>query len=151
MKGTFPPSSHLHWLMGRRFCEFHNSPLYNPVQTELWQRIYTAIHSVLPLHNRVDLSFPGRYALRSDLEEMSQVLKTNHIPLVEAEDFGMEVAGPLPVDTHCPGQSFPSFPLAVANLQVVISAGSAQDFYGTIYVHLWSRQCCVKTIAYLTG
>lgn len=97
-------------LNGRRFCEFHNSPLFNPIQIELWQRMHTAIHSILPLHDRVDLSFPtGRFAFKVHLEEMSRVLETNHIPLVEAEEFGMEVVGPLPVDTSCPGQLFLSF------------------------------------------
>src|SRR5438046_51396 len=104
----FPTSPDSHMLNRPRFCEFHNSPLYNPLQMDLWQRIHTAIHSALSLHDRVDLSFPmGKFALKFHLEEMSRVLKTNHIPLVEHEDFAPEVAGgPLPVDTPCPGQSF---------------------------------------------
>ena len=94
----------------RRFCEFHNSPLYNPVQIDIWQRIHTAIRSALSLHDRVDLSFPTeKFAFRVHLEEMSHVLETNHIPLVEAEEFVTEIVEPLPVDTPCPGQSFLSF------------------------------------------
>lgn len=108
-------------LNGRSFCEFHNSPLYNPVQIDLRQRIHAAIHSALELNDRVDLSFPTeKFAFRVHLEEISKVLKTNHIPLVEADDFVTEVAEPLPVDTPCPGQSFLSFPIfAVAKFQVV--------------------------------
>jgi len=40
---------------------------------------------------------------------MSQVLKTNHIPLIEEEDFVTEDVELLPVDTPCPGQSFLPF------------------------------------------
>ena len=101
----------LHMLNRRRFCEFHNSLLYNPIQMDIWQRIHTAIHYTLSLNDRVDISFSTRrrYPLKSYLEEMSQVLKTNHIPLVEEEDFVTEDAEPLPVDTSCPGQSFLPF------------------------------------------
>src|SRR6266496_2617465 len=71
----FPTSPHSHALNRPRFCEFHNSPLYNPIQMDLWQRIHTAIHSALSLHDRVDLSFPtGKFALKFHLEEMSRVL-----------------------------------------------------------------------------
>ena len=58
---------------------------------------------------------------------MSQVLKTNHIPLLEPGDLEPEIMESLPMNTPCPGQSFISFSLAiVANFQVVILAGSAQ-------------------------
>jgi len=87
-----------------RFCEFHNSPLFNAVQIDIWQRIHDAITSTLRLHDRVDLSFPKRkYRLKTYLDEMYQVQKTNHIPLFEPGDLDPEPES-LPVDTPCPGK-----------------------------------------------
>jgi len=87
-----------------RFCEFHNSPLFNPVQIDLWQHIHDAIISTLRLQGLVDLCFPkGKYRLKTYLDKMSQVLKTNHIPLFEPGDLDPEPES-LPVDTSCPGE-----------------------------------------------
>jgi hypothetical protein len=73
----FPDSDSLN---GARFCEFHNSPLFNPVQVDLWQRIHSSITRTLSLHDRVDLRSPtGRFHLKINLEDMSKVLNTNHI------------------------------------------------------------------------
>ena len=77
---------------------------------ELWQRIHGAITSTLSLNDRVDLRAPTRrFHLKIYLEEMFQVLETNHIPLFEPGDFGPERTEPLPVDTPCPGHLFTSF------------------------------------------
>ena len=101
----FPRSLNSNLLNGERFCEFHNSPRFNPLQMDLWQRIQRAIDSTLSMDDQVDLRSPaGQYLLKKYLEEMSQVLKTNHIPLFEPEDFGPEMVGPVPVDTPCPGK-----------------------------------------------
>ena len=109
----FPRSLSLNLLNGGRFCEFHNSPRFNPLQMDLWQRIQKAIDSTLSMDNQADLRSPvGQYLLKKYLEEMSQVLQTNHIPLFEPGDFGPEMVGPVPVDTTCPGQLSPTFSLA---------------------------------------
>jgi len=94
-------------LNGTRFCEFHDSPLYNPIQKDIWQRIHNAIRSALSLHHRVDISrLTKEFGLEFHLEEMSQVLKINHIPVIEPGDFAADAfTGPLPVDTPCPGTS----------------------------------------------
>ena len=95
--------------MDGRFCEFHNSPIFNSVQMDLWQGIHKAIIYTLSLHDRVDLRSPtGRFLLKIHLEEVSQVLKTNHIPLFDPEDFEPEMMESLPGNTPCPGQSFTS-------------------------------------------
>ena len=100
------PSPDSESLNGRRFCEFHNSPPFNAIQIDLWQRIHRAITSILLLHDLVDLRLPkGQYRLKIYLDEMSQVLKTNHIPLFEPGDLDPEPES-LPVDTPCPGESF---------------------------------------------
>jgi hypothetical protein len=76
---------------------------------DLWQDIHKAIIYTLSLHDRVDLRSPtGRFLLKNHLEEVSQVLKTNHIPLFDPEDFEPEMMGSLPGNTPCPGQSFTS-------------------------------------------
>jgi len=95
-----------------KFCEFHNSPRFNPFQLDLWERIRTATDSTLSLDGKVDLRSPaGQFLLKIYLEEMSQVFKTNHIPLFEPEDLP-EMAGLVPVDTPCPGQFFHFFGVA---------------------------------------
>ena len=102
-----PPSSNL--LNYGRFCEFHNSPRFNPFQLDLWERIRTATDSTLSLAGKVDLRSPaGQFLLKTYLEEMSQVFRTNHIPLFEPEDLP-EMVGLVPVDTPCPGQFFHFF------------------------------------------
>jgi len=80
---------------------------------KLWQPIQRAIDYVLAMNDQVDLRSPaGRYLLKNCLEEIDQVLPTNHIPLFEPEDFGPEMAEPAPVDTSCPGQLLQSFSLS---------------------------------------
>ena len=109
----FPRSLSLNLLNGGRFCEFHNSCRFNSLQMDLWQRIQRAIGSTLSMNDQVDLHSPmSQYLLKKYLEEMSQALQTNHIPLFEPEDFGPEMMRPVPVDTSCPGQLFPTFSLA---------------------------------------
>jgi hypothetical protein len=118
-----------------RFCEFHNSSLFNPLQTNLWQRIRKAIDSTLALDDRVDLrsspSPEGRFLLKIYLERMSHVFKTNYIPIFDPEDFEPYIPeSALPGDTPCPGQSFPhgalsgltvrlSYQLVLLRLQLV--------------------------------
>jgi hypothetical protein len=106
-----PPSSDSKALNGRKFCEFHDSPLYNSIQQDIWQRIHNAIHSALSLHHRVDIScLTKEFNLEFHLEQMSQVLKTNHVPIIEPDHFAADAfTGPLPVDTPCPGTFSSSF------------------------------------------
>jgi len=95
------------------FCEFHNSSLFNSLQTNLWQRIRKAIDSTLALDDRVDLhsspSPKGRFLLKHHLDQMSPVFKTNYIPIFDPQDFEPEDFEPdipelaLPGDTPCPG------------------------------------------------
>ena len=111
-----------------RFCEFHNSSLFNSLQTNLWQRIRKAIDSTLALDDRVDLhsSPKGRFLLTFYLEQMSHVFKTNYIPIFDPEDFEPDIPeSALPGDTPCPGQSF-LMVFSAADVQVVTSVGFAQ-------------------------
>lgn len=121
---------------------------------DLWQRINNVINSTLSLHDRVDISGTiSRHGLKFYLEEMSQVLKMNHIPLIEVEEFVPEFPEEsIPLDTTCPGQSSPFPLLIVANIfQVVISAGSARGLFRTMYGHLWWGRYYAETTAYSTG
>lgn len=106
----FPRSPGSDSLNRGRFCEFHNSPLFNSIQLDLWQRIHKAITCTLSLDDQVDLRSPtGRFPLKIHLEEMSQVLETNHVPLFEPGDFEPEKMELLPGNTPCPGQLLISF------------------------------------------
>ena len=123
-----------------RFCEFHNSSLFNPLQTNLWQRIRKAIDSTLALEDRVDLhsspSPKGRFLLKPYLERMSHVFKTNYIPIFDPEDFEPSIPElSLPGDTPCPGQSFLMVLSQRADGQVVISVGFAQTSIGVLSGH----------------
>ena len=86
----------------------------------------------MSLHHQVDISrLTKGFDLEFPLEQMSQVLKTNHIPIIEPGDFAADAfTGPLPVDTPCPGTHPWSFACYLANFQAVTPAGSARGSFG---------------------
>jgi hypothetical protein len=116
-------------LIYNRFCEFHDSPLFNLLQMDLWQRIRKAIDSTLTLHNRLDLYSPIRQfsSQISSRENISSTQNESHSSI--AEDFEPDMTERLPSSTHCPSQSAICFPIP-ADFQVIISAGFPPDCFG---------------------
>jgi hypothetical protein len=139
--------------LSERCCEFHNSSVFNTIQMNLWERIQQAIISTLSLQNSVDLASPtGRFLLKVYLEEMHQVLKTNHVPFVEPDVFAPDVSRQiferLPMNTSCSGLFYLFFE---SKFQVAILLGSARTIIGIICSRSWSPQCSVKTALCSTG
>ena len=73
---------------------------------DIWQRIHRAINFTLSMHDRIDIRSSMESYPFTVLKEIFQVLKTNHIPLFDPEDFEPEIMEHLPGNTRCPGLSF---------------------------------------------